>query len=49
LKNLIVPDILFIQSLCRLGGKVTGLDANENSISIAKEHKKSDEFLNNRL
>ncbi|KAL4432255.1 hypothetical protein ABPG74_020223 [Tetrahymena malaccensis] len=54
LKNLQILDVgcgggLLSESLCRLGANVTGLDANENSISIANSHKKLDQFLEERL
>ncbi|KAL4480985.1 hypothetical protein ABPG72_014453 [Tetrahymena utriculariae] len=54
LNNLQILDVgcgggLLSESLCRLGANVTGLDANENSILIANNHKKLDQFLEERL
>eukprot|EP01016_Furgasonia_blochmanni_P018088 TRINITY_DN2066_c0_g1_i4.p1 TRINITY_DN2066_c0_g1~~TRINITY_DN2066_c0_g1_i4.p1 ORF type:complete len:312 (-),score=26.79 TRINITY_DN2066_c0_g1_i4:912-1847(-) len=37
---------LLCESMTRLGGIVTGIDANENSISIANYHKNKDPSLN---
>jgi len=40
---------IFAESIARFGGKVTGLDASEQCVEVAKEHMKKDHNLKDSL